>query len=286
MNGTDTSQGRHNGRHNGMDRQPSPEELERELGRTRADLNETLHAIERRFSREQLVDQALDYLRGGPREFASNLANQARDNPIPVVLTAIGLGWLMAAGQRAPHGPEYTSEGLPESGPSVKTRGKEAVEKGKEAYGSAAESMHHLGETVGEKSEALRETMGEKFSGAHEGMERARKGLRFRARAVASGMRRGSEGTASGIRHSGEKTRDTFSYLLREQPLTLAALGIALGAGLAAGLPTTRRERETFGPVRDETVNRAREVGREQMEKTREDLKQAVSEPPPHPGPN
>ncbi len=300
MNGTETATPEPR-RHDGMDQPDSPRGSERDLARTRADLNDTLRALEHRFSREQLIDQALDYVRGGPREFAVNLGEQARDNPLPVALTAIGIAWLMFAGRREERGPEYTSEGIAETGSDLSTRARERygeaverghqqyenlTERGKEAYGSVAESAREMGEKLSDKGEQLRESMGEKMEQARAGMEHARRGLRYRARAMVSGMRRGSEGTASGIRQSGEKTRNTFSYLSREQPLALAALGVALGAALAAALPTTRRERETFGPARDETVNRLRETGREQMERSREDLKQAVSEPSPHSGPH
>jgi hypothetical protein len=277
-----------------MDHEVTPEEIERDLARTRAELNSTLSAIEHRLSPGELVDQALDYLKGGPREFAVNLGEQARDNPMPVALMAISLGWLMLSSRREPsyrYGPEYTSEGIPETGERISAHGKEAygtvVERGKTAYGAAAESAQRMGAAIGEKREELgeksaekRERMGQRMSEAREGMERTSETLRHRARAMASGMRHGSEGMASGIRQTGEKARSTFSDLLSEQPLVLGALGLALGAILSAGLPTTAREREALGPYRDEAVNRAREAGREQMEKTREDLKQAVSESP------
>src|SRR3546814_9150854 len=63
-------------------------------------MDETLDALQRKLSPGQLMDQALDYLRNGPGGFASNLGSRVRDNPIPVALTAVALGWLMMAGGR------------------------------------------------------------------------------------------------------------------------------------------------------------------------------------------
>jgi hypothetical protein len=63
-------------------------------------MDRTLSAIERKFSRERLLDQGLDYIRdSGAAEFAQNLGGAARQNPLPVVLTGIGLAWLMALGR-------------------------------------------------------------------------------------------------------------------------------------------------------------------------------------------
>jgi hypothetical protein len=67
---------------------------------TRREMDRTLSAIEQKFSRERLLDQGLDYLRdSGAAEFAQNLGGAARQNPLPVVLTGIGLAWLMALGR-------------------------------------------------------------------------------------------------------------------------------------------------------------------------------------------
>lgn len=56
---------------------------------------------------------------------------------------------------------------------------------------------------------------------------------------------------------------------LYERPLVLGALGIAVGAALGASLPTTEREDELLGPMRDDLVERTAEAGREQAEKVK-----------------
>src|SRR3546814_8910894 len=62
----------------------APDEIERDIERTRADMDETLDALQRKLSPGQLMDQALDYLRNGPGGLASNLGSRGREHPKPV----------------------------------------------------------------------------------------------------------------------------------------------------------------------------------------------------------
>lgn len=54
-----------------------------------------------------------------------------------------------------------------------------------------------------------------------------------------------------------EKVRDR----IEDDPIVLGALGIALGAALGAGLPSTRIEDEKLGEKRDELVAKAKQMG-------------------------
>jgi hypothetical protein len=80
----------------------SPEEVQREVRESRAEVKEGLEAIKDRLSPGQLFDQALDYLRSNSgTDFMRNLGIAIRDNPIPVVLVGIGMAWLMLSGARS-----------------------------------------------------------------------------------------------------------------------------------------------------------------------------------------
>jgi hypothetical protein len=47
---------------------------------------------------------------------------------------------------------------------------------------------------------------------------------------------------------------------MREQPLAVAALGLAAGAALAAIFPPTEVEQRTLGPARDALTGAARDT--------------------------
>jgi hypothetical protein len=80
------------------------EKLERDAGRTRAQLSEALEELRARMTPGQVIDQLIDYAREGPGAgFGRNLARAIRENPLPLVLIGIGIGtaWLMVASSRS-----------------------------------------------------------------------------------------------------------------------------------------------------------------------------------------
>ena len=80
-------------------------EIERELDDTRSRLDDTIGALQRKVAPGTMVDQAVEYFsEGGGMELGRNLGRSMRDNPIPVALIGVGLGWLMLANSRQTDG--------------------------------------------------------------------------------------------------------------------------------------------------------------------------------------
>ena len=71
-------------------------------------------------------------------------------------------------------------------------------------------------------------------------------------------------------RYRMEQMRGGYDSIVREQPLVLGAIGLAVGALLGAGLPRTRQEDELMGEASDRLTEKAKEAGREQLEKAKE----------------
>lgn len=88
----------------GSNRDPSnrdPEQLERSADRIRADLDRTLDALERKLSPSQLIDRSLAYLRDHGGDLAVAVGDSVRRNPVPILVTVAGLGWLIATAVRS-----------------------------------------------------------------------------------------------------------------------------------------------------------------------------------------
>jgi Protein of unknown function (DUF3618) len=77
------------------------EQLEREAEGVRSELSGSLAELRFRLTPGQIVDQLTDYAREGPAaDFLNNLAREIRETPMPVLLIAIGIAWLVLATNR------------------------------------------------------------------------------------------------------------------------------------------------------------------------------------------
>lgn len=78
------------------------EELEVEIRRSRAHLDDTLHKIEDRLSPRRIKRNVVAHMPAGDSSFFRNLGRSIREHPLPVLVTGIGLGWLVVSHLRSP----------------------------------------------------------------------------------------------------------------------------------------------------------------------------------------
>lgn len=230
----------------------SLEHIEGELSRTRAEMDATLSAIENRLTPGHLVDQGIAYLRrSGAQNFATNLRDQVSANPLPVTLVGLGVAWLMMATRQPGDGAG-----------SVRTSLGDLQERTSDAMDRVAGATHAAGERASD-------TMHRMAGAAHSAGERLSEGAhaaRDRIAHVASGTRERARQFGESAHRQYERARSGYQHL-QEQPLALGAVGIALGALLAAALPRTRQEDVVLGEARDRLAERAGDFGREQLAK-------------------
>jgi ElaB/YqjD/DUF883 family membrane-anchored ribosome-binding protein len=259
----------------------SAAEIEREVDRSRSEVEQTLDAIQDRLSPGQLIDQAVTYLRdGGGGEFTRNLGDSIKQNPMPLALVALGVGWMMFSSQRSSHnGGRWQSTDWDDDADNVgeryigSTYGHGLAED-PTYLGSASDagSGGGLGDRLAETSQAARDKLGAVGDKAGE--------LGDRARDLGSRAREGIEHARSGMadraheareraRYHGRRAQQNLLRTLNEQPLVLGAIGLAVGAALGAALPPTETEDRLMGETRDAALRRAKEVGGEQVQKAR-----------------
>jgi len=68
-------------------------------------------------------------------------------------------------------------------------------------------------------------------------------------------------------RYRAERVRTGYDRLVNEQPLALGAIGLAVGAVLAATAPRTRHEDRAMGDASHRLKESVKEAGREQFER-------------------
>lgn len=81
----------------------SPAEIEREIETERAELKRSMEDIQDRFSIDGIVRQVGDQLREHGGDFSRSVAQSARDNPLALAVTGVGLAWLIFGSGRSDH---------------------------------------------------------------------------------------------------------------------------------------------------------------------------------------
>ncbi len=243
-------------RHNGGRK---PDEILAEIDRTRGEMDRTLSAIEQRLTPGQLVDQGIDYMRNsGANEFVHNLGGAAKNNPLPVALVGIGLTWLMALGRQPAQHQGYGAYDAESSGPGMREK--------------ASGMLHGVSERMSSAKQQLSDKVGSMREGASSGMG----SMRDSASGSMSSMRDRAGQVSESAREQWQRARGGIDYMLREQPLALGAIGIAIGAVLAAAAPRTRKEEEMMGEASRNLIDKTKEAAEPHLEKAKETAKQAA----------
>jgi hypothetical protein len=195
----------------------------------------------------ELSEQASDFVR--------DLGDAARKNPISAALIGMGVVWLFTGGRTAERVGDLVRgagfDRIPEAAGNALDAARSTLRSGNEAVGKGVSSA----------TETLRD------AGAA-GVDRV-------ARAGSNVARAGSEVAgaaydyAQNIPDTGgalfNTARGNLSELFRTQPLALGAVGLAIGAGIAAALPATDLEAEYFGEASDNFREQAADFASEQV---------------------
>lgn len=232
----------------------SPQEIERDIADTRAELGELLDEIERKLAPRQLLEGGMDMLKDTMTGNATGLGETLRQNPVPLALIGVGVGWmLLSEGTRG-----RVSEHSRHLGRQLRDKVKASMtssEPGDPAAAYASEepsagyayAREKSGRVMGEAQER-RSRVGD---AARHGVERA--------------------GEYAGV--AGERLSDMRSRIgafVEDRPLVVGALGILAGAVVALLLPRSELENRFVGSAGEEVRRRAAQLGREAADRAQE----------------
>ena len=233
-------------------------EVERDVDATRHEIDRTVEALKAKLQPRELMDEATRIMSATSRKTGMMMMDHAKQNSIPLALIAAGIAW-MAFGrwQRTTLANGYvgvrpydTYEGYQDedgAGRKLKARVDGAVSAAKDAMSDARE----------------------KFSGA---VDHAKDGLSDvrtqaaeradEAKSRVSAMAHTLQDRAGDMR---QKAQQTYQDTLDSEPLVIGAIGLAVGAAIAASLPGTPLERRYVGPTRDRLLGRGKDIAQSSL---------------------
>jgi len=214
-----------------------------------------------------------------------SLMDTVRQNPIPAAMVGIGLGWLFMnrGGGRPRHVVRYDE----------RYRGRMAYAPSHPAYPDEAMTMYPTGRReddgmlargqrrVGETAQRAQEATGEAVSRAQDAVGSAAHRVQDAAGEAASRVQDAAEGAAHRVQdmtgtvasqtaYQTRRAEDRLRQALRENPLGVGAVALAIGTAVGLAIPETERERQLMGEARDSLVERAQEAAAETLDKVQQ----------------
>ncbi len=257
-------------------------ELERDAARNRADLMNTVDALQRRISPAAIKNDVGDYVRGKKDSFLQTLEERVRDNPIqaaaiaagaayplwgiitriPVPLLLIGAGFGLtrrSSVNREPAGNSSFSqnarEGLGNATDTVRQKADELsgavqdhVKAGMDSASRAGDRLSAFANQASDRAADTAAAVGQKAS---QGVDV----VRARGRDAVAFV--GDTLSAERISQAGTQAHDWVNYAISRNPILVGAVGLAIGAIIAAALPSTAQEDRLLGATADDLKQKA-----------------------------
>jgi len=250
-------------------------QIESEIAHTRAEMSETIEAIQERLRPANLVSDATEKVKAattekvkvmaetasetaqdmmrGTRDRAYDMVEGARQNPIPALMIGAGVAWLLMDRSRKAEqkhaGRTEWSQYSPRS------------YAGRDDFYRSTEPDYS---DVDDKQSSYRQA-GE---GRHYGYERETE--------WATGTARTLQDARESARQTVRRTQNQLQRMLHDNPLLVGAAAVLAGAAIGASLPETERENQLMGETRDSVIDRAQEAARDAASTVREVAGEAV----------
>lgn len=202
----------------------SIKDIEREIDRDRSHFSETLSALENKLSPGQIVDQALGYAKRNGGDFSDNLVRTVASNPIPTILTGIGVAW-MALSQNSSSLAGNQSTGSFTHGSGLSDSWSNAKDKASGYEGELSGAAHRAGE---------------------------------RAQQMAGDARHSAHEISARGRQQWQRTSRQAWHFFEENPLAIGAAAVAIGTLIGSAIPVTEREKAMLGQAGEQMVDEAK----------------------------
>jgi hypothetical protein len=192
-------------------------------------------------------------------DFIGGLQDAIRENPVSAALVGMGVLWMFTGGAKLSTAAALLSpaaraaatgigQGIQASGDAVSAVSDGVKSAGSRAINSVAETMSDTATSVGETA-----------TQAYQAVKDAAVDSTSKAKTIVGRQSAQAGGITSTVQSN---LKDTFE----RQPLLLGAIGIAIGAAMAAGLPVTRIEADAVGDAADRVTEQVKNFASEQVD--------------------
>lgn len=259
----------------------SLEQLERDAERNRAEFSETVDELRnrisgtaddlrRRVSPDGIKSEVKDYVGRTGQEMLQSLKRRASERPLEAIAVGTGLayvGWKFLRNIPAPILLLGAGVALLRSNPGNGAPFAGSDNRLSENSGNALEKA---GSAVSSSAAAIAAGVSDTVSDTAQAASRMASTATAAVSNAATSIYRGGVDAASYAANqatqAGRASRENVLNAIDRHPMIIAGVGLAIGAVIAAALPTTAVENRLLGEKSDDLRNRASKMGSEGFE--------------------
>jgi len=193
-------------------------------------------------------------------DFASGLQDAIRQNPVSAALIGMGVLWMFAGGSKMTAAAALLSPAARATATGIAS----GLQSSADAAGAAGEGLRSASSRA---ADAVRETVGDAAatvgSAASQAYATVKGAVTETKSEVKDNWRRDSNAASGMAGVLQVNLKDTFE----RQPLLLGAIGLAIGAGMAAAVPPTEVEKEYVGETAERVTAQVKEFASTQADR-------------------
>jgi ElaB/YqjD/DUF883 family membrane-anchored ribosome-binding protein len=245
------------------------DQIESDLEQSRHRLNDTLNQLGRKLSPGQMLDEGLGLLQGQAGQFAAKLGRQVRDNPLPTVLVASGIAWLMMDRSKG----SSSSQGAEDWGHERRYRSLEETRwSTPRLTDETDEEYENRVHTAYAKTMNMRQYAGE---AVHDFKARVSRSVEA-ARHAASSFRERMAVQGQAMSQGAARTTQRAHEMYFDNPLAAGAIAVAIGALIGGATPLTDAERNALGGMANSAARASKGAAEKAAEKGAQMAEKAV----------
>jgi ElaB/YqjD/DUF883 family membrane-anchored ribosome-binding protein len=241
--------------------EPNSRDYARDAEAARTRLSAKLTELQDGLTPGRLLDEVLSYGRNGGTFFLKALNNAARENPVPTMLVGAGCAMFLTEKtgllRHATNGKDEQNgaKGKGDERNAAKDKGATLAKGLKEGAHDAVAALEDGAAKVGDAAAEAAGAVKRRVAGA--------------AEEIGDQVSEASDRVKDQAGKTAHQLKERADAFMQEQPLLAAAIGVAIGALVAAAFPATELEDEMMGETSDAVKETLGEVGSEQLEAAR-----------------
>lgn len=232
--------------------------LQHEADSTRAGLSHTLDELRNSVTTAALTNGAMTFAKEGSATIARAAIDKAAASPLAALLIGAGLFMLLTGDKSSTGGQlvDRANSALKGAASALGSAAGSAASGTRDAASGAVSAAKRAADGIGDAASGAASyvsgTASDAMLAANDGLDKAK------------GMIADGKTQATRTLHDAEQlmatTTDRFVKFAEEQPILVAALGVALGAAIGSALPLTDTERRYMGEAGAMVTEKGREI--------------------------